>query len=80
MVTKRVHLTFSKEAVRQPIIWQVGQEFEVVMNIRRADVQHDMGWVELEMEGDEESIAKAMKAFQQRGVRIDPIELQTVTG
>jgi len=80
MATKRVHLTFSKEAVRQPIIWQVGQEFGVMMNIRRADVQHDMGWVELEMEGDEDSLNKALKDIQKRGVRVDPIEVQTVTG
>jgi L-aspartate semialdehyde sulfurtransferase ferredoxin len=80
MATKRVHLTFNKELVRQPILWQIVQEFNLVMNIRRADVQADMGWVELEMEGDADGIASAVKAFQQRGVRVDPIEVQTVTG
>lgn len=80
MATRRVHMTFSKEAVRQPILWEVGQEFGLVLNIRRADVQQDMGWVELELDGEEENLDKALKAFRDRGVRVDPIEVQTVTG
>jgi hypothetical protein len=50
------------------------------MNIRRADVQPDMGWVELEIDGNEEDLKKALKAFEHRGVRVDPIEVQTITG
>jgi len=66
--------------VREPILWQVGQEFNIVMNIRRADIQQDMGWVELEMDGEGESLEKALRKFQSLGVRVDPIEVQTVTG
>ncbi|HEY3268433.1 MAG TPA: NIL domain-containing protein [Armatimonadota bacterium] len=80
MASKRVHLTFGKDLVRQPILWQTGQEFGLVMNIRRADVQQDMGWVELEVEGEPDSIDRAMKSLQHRGVRVDPIEVQAVTG
>ena len=80
MASRRVHLTFSKEAVRQPIIWQIGQENNLVVNIRRADVQHDMGWVELELDGEDAALDIALKTFQQRGVRVDPIEMQTITG
>jgi ABC-type methionine transport system ATPase subunit len=80
MATERVHLTFNKEQVREPIIWQVGQEFDLTMNIRRADVQPDMGWVELEIDGEEDDLKKALKAFEHRGVRVDPIGLQTVSG
>jgi ABC-type methionine transport system ATPase subunit len=80
MATKRVHLTFSKELIRQPVLWEVGQEFGLKLNIRRADVQADMGWVELELEGDPADLQKALEDFHQRGVRVDPIEVQTVTG
>jgi ABC-type methionine transport system ATPase subunit len=80
MATRRVHLTFNKQQVREPIIWQVGQEFNLTMNIRRADIQHDMGWVELEMDGDTEDLTRALKTFADRGVRVDPIEVQAVTG
>ena len=80
MATKRVHLTFNKDLVRDPVLWETGQEFDLVMNIRRADVQADMGWVELEMAGESEDIDHALESLAQRGVRIDPIEVQTVTG
>lgn len=80
MATKRVHLTFNKELIRQPVLWEVGQEFGLVLNIRRADVQADMGWVELELEGEQDGLDKALDEFHKRGVRVDPIEVQTVTG
>lgn len=80
MASKRVHLTFNKEHVREPILWQIGQKHNIVMNIRRADIQQDMGWVELEMSGESDSLEKGLKAFTDLGVRVDPIEVQTITG
>ena len=80
MASRRVHLTFTKELVLQPVLWQVCQEFGLVLNIRRADVQQDMGWVEVELDGEPENLDKALKTFKDRGVRVDPIEVQTVTG
>lgn len=80
MAIKRVHLTFNKDHVREPVLWRVGQEFNVIMNIRRADIQQDMGWVELEMDGEEEALEKALEAFARLNVRIDPIGMQTLAG
>ena len=51
MGVQRVKFTFLTELVREPIIYQLGQNFQLVTNIRRADVREDMGWVVLELDG-----------------------------
>ena len=41
----RVRLTFPAELVRQPVIGQLVRRFDVLPNIRRANVSDDVGWI-----------------------------------
>jgi len=38
MTKLRVHLTFPSERIKDPLIYRLGKDFDVVTNIRRADV------------------------------------------
>ncbi len=69
---RRVRLTFLDHMIRQPVIYQMGRDFDVVTNIRRADVQENVGWVILELEGGEEEIDRALDWARGLGVRVDP--------
>ena len=60
MGKQRVKFTFPKDLVTQPIIYQLARQFQVVTNIRRADVRENMGWVVLELEGTDEEIEKGV--------------------
>ncbi len=80
MAKHRVRFTFSADLVREPIIYRLGRDFEVVTNIRRADVRADMGWVILEMDGPEEEIQRGLAWVADRGVRVDPIAGDVVEG
>ena len=73
MATRRVRFTFEGEAVKEPVIYLVGHEFEVVTNIRMADVERDFGWVVLELDGDHDEIDRALEWVEAKGVRIDPV-------
>ena len=73
MATRRVRFTFEGDAVKEPVIYLVGHEFEVVTNIRMADVEHDFGWVVLELDGDHDEIDRALAWVADKGVRIDPV-------
>jgi len=64
--------TFPPELVREPIIYNLGQQFKVVTNIRRADISEDKGWVVLELEGEEEDIEQGIAWVTSKGVRVDP--------
>ena len=59
--------------ITQPVIYDLGQNFRVVTNIRRADVREDVGWVILELEGDEEEIERGLDWVNSMGVRVDPV-------
>ena len=76
----RVYLTFSAENVREPIIWKLGREFEVVTNIRTAEVRDDMGLVGLELDGEREVVEQAVRWLEGQGVHVEPIEQSVLEG
>lgn len=80
MVKKRVKFTFLQKLITEPVIYQMGQKFKIVTNIRRADVRDDMGWVVLELEGEEEEIARGLEWVTGTGVRVDPVSGDVVEG
>jgi hypothetical protein len=45
MAKQRVKFTFAPDLIKEPVIWRLGRDFDVVTNIRRADVADDRGWV-----------------------------------
>lgn len=80
MAKQRVRFTFSAEMVREPIIYRLGRDFDVVTNIRRADVRRDVGWVILELEGMEDEIQRGLDWVGNTGVRVDPIAGDVIEG
>lgn len=69
---RRVRLTYLDHMIRQPVIYQMGRDFDVITNIRRADIQENVAWVILEMEGTEAEIDRALEWARSIGVRVDP--------
>ena len=80
MATHRTRLTFPEQLVTRSIIYEMGRQFEVSTNIRRADVGVDVGWVVLELEGLEEEIEKALAWARSEGVRVDPVTGDVMEG
>jgi len=78
MAKIRVYLTFPSELVQEPIIYLLGKNFEIITNIRRADVTPNWGWVALELEGKEESLNKGVAWLREKGVKVDPIDRDVV--
>ena len=80
MGTQRVKFTFMTQMVKEPIIYQLGQTFNLVTNIRRADVREDMGWVVLELDGDDTEIQRGLDWVSAIGVRVDPLSGDVIEG
>ncbi len=72
MARRQVMFTFPPELIREPIIFDLGVQFKVIPNIRRADISEDKGWVVLELEGDEKDIEESIAWAIGKGVRVDP--------
>ena len=80
MAKQRVKFTFPEEKITEPIIYQLGKQFAIVTNIRRADVTVDRGWVILELEGELPEIERGLSWVADRGVRVDPVEGDLMAG
>ena len=80
MAKQRVKFTFPQELITLPIIYELGKDFELVTNIRRADVTEDRGWVVLELDGDLQEIERGIEWVTSKGVRVDPVEGDIVEG
>ncbi len=72
MARRQVMFTFPPELIREPIIFDLGVQFKVIPNIRRADISENKGWVVLELEGDEKDIEASIAWATGKGVRVDP--------
>ena len=80
MGKQRVKFTFPTKLVTEPIIYNLGHKFNVVTSVRRADVREDMGWVVLELEGDDQEIQRGIDWVSSLGVRIDPVAGDVIEG
>lgn len=78
MARMRVRLTFPAHLIQEPILYRLVKDFDIVINIRRADVKADYGWVVLEMDADEATLQRGVAWLKQRGVQIDPIERDVI--
>ena len=71
---------FPQENIREPIIYNLSHHFQIVTNIRRADISDSKGWVVLELEGDDKEIDEGISWVTSRGVRVDPVIGDVVEG
>lgn len=74
MKALKVRLTFPPEKITEPIIYNIGQQYRVVTNIRRANVTEESGWVVLEMQGTSEQLELAIDYLKSINVQVEPVE------
>jgi len=70
----KVRLTFPSELVRRPVIGELVRRFDVLPNIRRADVNDDVGWIVCELDGSPDRVGKAIAWMEEVGVHVDRLE------
>jgi ABC-type methionine transport system ATPase subunit len=71
---------FQPKLVTQPIVFELGHKFKVVTNIRQASVDEEIGIVSVEIDGEEEEIERAIAWLEQMGVKVEPVEMNTIEG
>jgi len=78
MARMRARLTFPTALIQEPIVYRLVKDFDIVINIRRADVKADHGWIVLELEADEGALQRGVKWLKGQGVQVDPIERDVI--
>ena len=72
MAKRRAMLTFTTELLVEPVTYNLGQQFNLVINIIRAEVTEDGGWLLLELEGKGKDIDDGITWVISKGARVDP--------
>ncbi len=77
-IKRKVTLTFPPQLIKEPVIYNIGHQFKIVTNIRSANVSEDVGWVTLEIDGEEEEYLKALDYLKKIGVKVEPVERNVI--
>ena len=73
MARKQVTLIFPQHLIKEPVIYMMAKEHDVVPNIRRARVTESVGEVTLELEGSETGLKNAVIFLEQKGVKVESV-------
>jgi len=74
MSKRRVMFTIGEEHNPEPIIYNLGQQYNLVTNILRANISKDEGWITLELDGKEDDIEQGIAWVTSKGLRVDPVD------
>jgi len=77
---QRLWLMFPTKLITKPVLWELGQKFKVVTNIRQASVNDEIGLVSLSLDGERDEIKRAIAWLEELGVKVEPVEIQTIEG
>ncbi|HEY5814637.1 MAG TPA: NIL domain-containing protein, partial [Terrimicrobiaceae bacterium] len=76
----RLWLMYPSRLITRPVIYELGRNFEVVTNIRQASVTEEVGVVSIELDGEREEIKKSIRWLEKLGIKVEPVEINTIEG
>ncbi len=71
---------FQPRLVTQPVVYELGKKFDVITNIRQASINEEIGLVSIEIEGQSTEIERAITWLEEIGVKVEPVEINTIEG
>ena len=74
MATRKVMLKYPENLIKEPVLFQMAKQFDVMPNIRRARVTETVGEIALELEGTSDDLARGIRYLEERGVLVEPLE------
>ncbi len=78
--TTRLWLMYPTKLITRPIVWELCKKFEVTTNLRQASVNDEVGLVCLEFIGERDEIKRAIGWLEEIGVKVEPVEINTIEG
>ena len=67
----RFHLTFPEHMIDEPVLHELGQRFDVVPNIRGANVDERYAWVIVELGGNDRVVTDAVAWLIDKGITVE---------
>lgn len=76
----RLWLSFPAKLVTHPVIYELGKKFPVTTNIRQASVTKEIGIMSVEFKGKRPDITAAIQWLEELGIKVEPVEINTIEG
>ncbi len=76
----RLFVSFPEELADRPMIYEVVKRFDVVPNIRRANVEQHSGWVILELTGAPDQLDASIAYLEEVGCTVNTMEGDVIEG
>lgn len=73
MAKKAFTLFFPQHLIKEPIMYLVARDQDLILNIRRAKITPQSGEATIELEGSEDQIASAVRIFEEKGVKVEHV-------
>jgi ABC-type methionine transport system ATPase subunit len=70
----RVKLTFPEDLITEPVLGRMVRTFDVLPNIRRANVEESMGWIVCELDGERDAVERAIGWLIEQGVEVERLD------
>jgi len=79
MATRKVMLKYPEHLIKEPVLFRMAKQFDVMPNIRRARVTETVGEIALELEGSADHLERGIRYLQEAGVLVEPLEGDVVS-
>lgn len=76
----RLWLMYPPKLITRPVIHELAHEFNLVFNVRQASVTDEVGIVSIELNGEREEIKRAILWLEGLGIKVEPVEINTIEG
>ena len=73
-IKKLVEFDYPNEWVTEPVLLNMIKKFDVSVNFRRASITKGFGYVQMQIEGEEKEVKKALADLTSQGIDVHPIE------
>lgn len=73
VIKKLIELDYPTELVTAPVLSNLIKKYDISVNIRRASITKGFGYVQMEVQGDEKEVKKALDDLAQQKIDVNPI-------
>ncbi|MGB9669196.1 MAG: NIL domain-containing protein [Anaerolineales bacterium] len=74
MTNQVVRLNYPSTLLRVPIINQLIKQYDLTVNIMRAEIDNEKGWIEIQLAGNIQTIEDAIEWLRLQGVNVEFIQ------
>ena len=74
IIKRQIFCTFPQDLIKEPLLFTLGTQFQVIPNIRGASVTDEVAILSLELEGNPQGVELAITYLKEMGVKVEHIE------